>query len=57
MKFTVPNWHQSLMARHAGLDPEGVAVRHEDDARIVFMPYDTRQEVTVDKTTGEVRKV
>lgn len=56
MKFTVPNWHQALMARHAGLNPEDVTVRHEDDKRIVFMPYDTRQEVIVDKTTGEVRK-
>ena len=57
MKFTVPNWHQSLIAMHAGLDPNCVAVRFEDDARIVFLQYDPRQEVTVNKTTGEVRKI
>lgn len=57
MKFTVPNWHQSLIAKHAGLDPRSVAVRFEDDARIVFLQYDPRQEVTVNKTTGEVRKI
>ena len=56
MKHTVPNWHQALIARQVGLDPEGVAVRYEDDTRIVFLPYKTREEVMVEKSTGEVRK-
>ena len=57
MKFTVPNWNQALIARHVGLDPKTVAVRFEDDTRIVFLLYDTRQEVAVNKSTGEVWKI
>lgn len=56
MKNTVPNWHQSLIARQVGLDPEGVAVRYEDDTRIIFLPYKTREEIMVEKSTGEVRR-
>ena len=57
MKNTVPNWHQSLIARQVGLDPEGVAVRYEDDTRIIFLPYKTREEIMVEKSTGKVRKI
>lgn len=57
VKYTVPNWYQSLIARAAGLDPNGVSVGHEDDTRIKFLQYQPRAEIVVEKTTGEVRIV
>lgn len=56
MKHAVPNWHQALIAQQVGLDPEGVAVRYEDDTRIVFLQYKTREEIMVEKSNGEVRR-
>ena len=53
MKYTVPNWYQSLIARQVGLDPADVAVGYEDDARITFLQYKTRKEIVVEKKTGE----
>lgn len=55
MKYTVPNWYQSLIAQSVNLDPKGVSVGHEDDARITFLQYKPRREIVVDKRTGEYR--
>ena len=55
MKYTVPNWYQSLIAKSVGLDPKSVSVGHEDDTRIVFLQYMPRQEIVVEKRTGEYR--
>lgn len=54
MKYTVPNWYQSLIARQVGLDPESVAVSRESEHNISFLQYKTRKELLVDKKTGEV---
>ncbi len=53
MSCTVPNWAQSLIARAAGLDPEKLAVRHENERHIVFLQYMPRQEILVCKVDGE----
>lgn len=53
-KYTVPNWAQSLMASAAGLDPDNVAVRFEDDTKIDFVQYMPRREFLVCKATGDV---
>lgn len=53
-KYTVPNWAQALMASAAGLDPNKVAVSHEDDTYISFLQYMPRREFTVRKSTGEM---
>ena len=55
MKYTVPNWHQSLIAKAVDLDPKGVSVGHEDDTCIVFLQYMPRQEIVVEKSTGDYR--
>ena len=52
--FSVPNWAQALIARNAGLNPDKVAVRHEDDRNIAFLQYDPRQDVLVCKVDGTV---
>lgn len=52
MKFTVPNWSQALIARSVGLDPDNVAVSHEDDRNISFLQYKPRREYLVCKTDG-----
>lgn len=54
MKYTVPNWYQSLIARAAGLEPKDVSVGHEDDTRITFLQYQPHKEIIVEKATGEV---
>lgn len=56
MKYTVPNWYQSLIARAAGLEPNGVSVGHEDDTSITFLQYMPHAEIVVDKVTGKVRQ-
>ncbi len=53
-KFVAPNWMQALVAESVGLDPNAVAVRMEDDTRIVFLVHKTRKEYSVNKTTGNV---
>lgn len=53
MKYYVPNWYQELIAKSVNLDPKGVSVGHEDDTRITFLQYMPRQEIIVDKRTGE----
>ena len=51
-KFSVPNWSQSILAKAIGLDPENVAVEHEDDKCIVFLQYMPHIVVTVGKIDG-----
>ena len=53
-KFTVPNWIQSRVAELIGLKPSQVVVRMEDESRIVFLVHKTREEYSVNKTTGNV---
>lgn len=53
-KFSVPNWMQAKVAEAIGLDPKGVVVRLEDESRIVFLVHKTREEYSVNKTTGNV---
>ena len=53
-KFTAPNWMQSRIAESIGLDPNMVAVRMEDESRIVFLVHKTRLEYSVNKITGNV---
>lgn len=53
-KFSVPNWAQALIARSAGLDPNKVAVRHEDDRNISFLQHMPRKDVLVCKVDGTV---
>lgn len=52
MSFTVPNWAQALIAKAAGLDPDKVAVRHENDRHIVFLQHMPRREILVNKVDG-----
>ena len=52
--FTVPNWAQSALARACRLDPGSVVVRHEDSGSIVFLQFDPRKEILVDKKTGNI---
>lgn len=53
-KFTVPNWVQALIARAVDLDPNKVAVEHDDDRCIVFQQYLPHCVVTVGKIDGTV---
>lgn len=57
VSFTVPNWSQRVLASAAGLDPEGVVVRHEDDRNITFLQHCPRCEVLVCKQTGKIISV
>ena len=52
--FTTPNWSQALIARAAGLNPDNIAVRHEDSLNIAFLQYVPRQEILVCKKTGNI---
>ena len=52
--FTVPNWAQSALARACRLDPSSIVVRHEDSGSIVFLQFEPRQEILVDKKTGNI---
>lgn len=54
MKYTVPNWFQSLIAKAIGLDPKGIAVRSDDDRSIVFLEHKPHREILVSKITGEI---
>lgn len=54
-RFPVPNWAQALIAMAVGLDPNNIAVRLDDDSRIVFLQYMPRAEYCVDKKTGTIR--
>jgi len=54
VKFQVPNWAQAAMAEKIGLDPEGLAVRMEDDTAICYLEHKTRKEYLLDKKTGKV---
>lgn len=53
-KFSVPNWAQALIARGAGLDPDNLAVRHEDDRNIAYLQYMPRKDILVCKVDGTV---
>lgn len=53
MGTKVPNWAQRQLAIAAGLDPEKICVRNEDDRNIVFLQYMPRQEILVCKVDGE----
>ena len=57
MAYTVPNWHQSLIALNVGLIPDQVAVSHESEFNIKFLHYKSRPEFLVDKRTGEVTDI
>lgn len=52
--FATPNWAQSALAKACCLDPGSVVVRHEDSGIIVFLQFDPRQEILVDKKTGNI---
>ena len=52
MKYTVPNWAQSLLAKASGLDPAGVAVEMENDALIIFLQYMPHKRIMVSKKDG-----
>lgn len=57
MKFTVPNWGQSVLARAANLDPKKVVVRSENECNICFLQHMPRKEFLVDKVTGDVMEM
>lgn len=57
MSYTVPNWAQALIARAAGLDPEKVMVRTDNDRHIVFLQHMPRVEIMVNKVSGEKREM
>lgn len=54
MSHTVPNWAQAQIAKAVGLDPNSVAVRHEDDRNIVFLRYKDHAEIMVCKISGQI---
>lgn len=54
VRFSVPNWGQTAIAKAARLDPDGVVVRAEDESRIVFLENKSRKEYIVNKITGSV---
>lgn len=54
VRFSAPNWGQTVIAKAARLDPDGVVVRSEDENRIVFLENKTRKEYIVNKITGSV---
>lgn len=54
VKFTVPNWAQTQIAKAINLDPDNVVVRNEDDQSICFLQHKPRKEFLVNKTTGHV---
>ena len=54
MKYDTPDWAQSLIAKSAGLNPEKVAVRHEDDRNIVFTQFMPHEDVSIRKKDGQV---
>lgn len=54
MSHTVPNWAQAQMAKAVGLEPDSVAVRHEDDRKIVFLHYKDHVEIIVCKISGQI---
>ena len=54
VRFSVPNWGQTVIAKAARLDPDGVVVRAEDESRIVFLENKSRKEYIVNKITGTV---
>ena len=56
-KYAVPNWSQSVLAREVGLDPDNVAVEHEDDMRITFLQHMPRKTFMVSKRTGDVTEM
>ena len=51
-KYIPPNWHQALIARAVGLDPDKVAVEHEDDRNISFLQFQPRKTIVVGKIDG-----
>ena len=53
-RFAYPNWVQRLIADAAGLQGRAIAVRHEDDASILFLDHKTRDEYCVNKEDGKV---
>lgn len=57
MSITVPNWAQSQIAKAAGLDPEKVMVRMDNDRHIVFLQHMPRKEILVSKIDGERREM
>lgn len=57
MNFAVPNWAQSLIAKGAGLDPDKLMVRMENDRCIVFLQHMPRKEYMVTKADGERKEM
>ena len=53
-KYTVPNWGQKAIARALDLDPNNIAVEHEDDRLIAFVQYSPREQILVSKADGTV---
>ena len=53
-RFAEPNWAQKVIADAAGLIGSTVAVRLEDETKILFLKNSTRDEILVNKKTGEV---
>ena len=53
-EFATPNWAQGVIAAAAGIAAEEIAVRMEDDTRIVFLVHKSRREIIVNKRTGKV---
>ena len=56
MKYTVPNWAQSHLAKAVGLDPEKVAVEMENETMIVFLQYMPHKHILVSKKDGSVNQ-
>ena len=54
MGYPVPNWAQAIIARAVNLDPNKVAVEHENDRNISFLQYNPRKKVSVSKVDGSV---
>ena len=54
VKFTVPNWVQTQIAKAVNLDPDKVVVRNESEDSICFLQHMPRKEFIVNKVTGHV---
>ena len=53
-RFTAPNWAQQLIADAIGLQGRSIAVRMEDDTRIIILDHKDHKEHIVEKRDGRV---